>query len=99
MVDGKLHGVVRRRKVHIIHPSIRFLQLALLIRLVFEELILVLCYSCVDKDVVDRAKPLNAGFESFALASPICEIALQSEDAFGFDECFGGLLWIGFVTI
>jgi hypothetical protein len=86
MVDGKLHSVVRRRKVHIIHSPIRFFQLALLVQLVLEELILVFCYARVDKDVVDRAKPLDAGFESFALASPVRKIALKCEDAVGFDE-------------
>jgi len=86
MVDSKLHGIVRCCKVHIIHPPIRLLQLALLVQLIFEELILVFCYARVDEDVVDRTEPLDAGFESFALATPVGEIALQGENAFRLDK-------------
>lgn len=86
MVDRKLHRVVRCRKIHVVHSSIRLLQLALLVQLIFEELVLVFCYACVDKDIVDRAEPLDAGFESFALAGPVGEIALQGENAVGFDK-------------
>jgi hypothetical protein len=81
MVDRQLQRVVCRCKIHVIHPSVWLLQLALFIQLIFEELVLVFCYACVDKDVVDRAEPLDAGFESFALASPVGEIALQGENA------------------
>ena len=99
MVDGKLQRVVCRRKVNIEHPSIRLLQLALLIQLILEELVFVFCYACIDKDVVDIAKLLDAGFESFALAVPVGEIALQGENAVRFDERFGSLLGIGLMTI
>ena len=99
MVDREFQRVVRRCKIHVIHPSIRLLQLALLIQLIFEELVFVFCYACIDKDVVDIAKPLDAAFESFALAVPVGEIALQGENALRFDEWFGGLLGIRLVTI
>jgi hypothetical protein len=86
MVDRKLHSIVRCCKVHIIHPSIRLLQLALLIQLIFKKLIFVFCYARVDKNVVDCTEPLDAGFESFALAVPVGEIALQGENAFRFEQ-------------
>jgi hypothetical protein len=86
MMNRKLHRVVRRCEVHIVHPSVRLLQLALLVQLIFKELILVLCYARVDKDDVDRAKPFDSGLESFALAIPVREIALQGKNTVGFDE-------------
>lgn len=86
MMDRKLHRVVGRRQIHIVHSSVRLLQLALLVQLIFEELVLVFCYACVDKDVVDRAETLDAGLESFALATPVSEIALKGKNAVGFDE-------------
>jgi len=86
MVDRKLQRVIRRRKVHVIYPSVWLLQLSLLVHLIFEKLVLVFCYACIDEDVVDRAEPLDAGFESFALAVPVGEIALQGENAVGSDK-------------
>ena len=86
IVDRKLQRVVRCRKIHVVPFFIRLLQLALFVQLIFEELILVFCYACVDEDVVDRAKPLDAVFESFALAVPVGELALQGENAVGIDE-------------
>lgn len=86
VMNRKLHSVIRCSQVHIVHSSIRLLQFALLIQLILEELILVFSYSRVDKDVVNRAKPLDAGLESFALASPVGEVALQGKNAFRFDE-------------
>lgn len=99
VVDGQLKRIIRRSKIHIVYPPVRLLQLACSIKLILEELVLVLSNACVDEDVVDVAESLHASFESVALAAPVGNVTLQGENAVGFEELLGCLLCIGLLSI
>lgn len=78
VMDRQLQRIVRSRKIDIVHPVIRLFQLSLIVQIILEELVLVLSNPCVDEDIVDGPEPLEARFESFTLATPVGDVALQS---------------------
>ena len=75
VVDGELRRVTCSIHVEVQHPTVRLFQLPITVQIICEELLPMLCNTCVYKYTINAAEARKGLLESSALRGPGCNVA------------------------